>query len=101
MKKLPLTSTKDILEHLLYVVFYRKILILTLFFLMALLLFFGVYLITPKYEATAEILVHGNPLQQLLPFKDITYPPEYNPHINTALEIVQIGKGREIVEVIV
>lgn len=101
MKRLPLTSTKDILEHLLYVVFYRKILILTLFFLMALLLFGGVYLITPKYEATAEILVHANPLQQLLPFKDITYPPEYNPHINTALEIVQIGKSREIVEVIV
>jgi uncharacterized protein involved in exopolysaccharide biosynthesis len=58
----------------------------------------GTYLITPRFEATAKILVHRNPDQQPILFKDITSPGLANPNINPAYNIVDIAKSRGIAE---
>ncbi|MDY6970928.1 MAG: Wzz/FepE/Etk N-terminal domain-containing protein [Thermodesulfobacteriota bacterium] len=98
MRELQLDSAKDIMSHFVYVVFYRKIIVMISFVVMLGLLLFAIYLITPRYEATVKILVDQNPAQQPFPYKDLVYQPEQGLRSNKAMEVVEISKSRDIAE---
>lgn len=66
-----------------------------------LLILFVTYLKTPKYRATAKILIRSNPQQQLILFKDLSTPGQDLPAINPASDLIQILTGQEMAQQIV
>jgi len=64
---------------------------------------FGTYLVTPIYEATARILIHMNPQQQLILFNDLVTPAPTNIslRINPANNLIEISRSKSIAEKIV
>lgn len=65
---------EKLLFHFFYVIFKRKWLMVSLFFLTMALIIFFTYLITPVWEATTLVLVEGNPKKQMILFPDISSP---------------------------
>ena len=67
-------SPRTILRYAAYVLFKKKLLIVTLFIFTLFSFAFGTFLISPQWEATTKILVLENPKQQMILFKDLTAP---------------------------
>lgn len=55
---------------------------------------FGIYMIEPKYKATAKILVRHNPQQQLILFKDMETPGPVSHLINPANNLLELATSR-------
>ena len=91
-------TKREFLNGFFYTVFKRKVSLVILFFAFFGVILFGTYLITPTYEATTKILVHMNPSQQLILFRDLASPSQVNPRINPVNNLIQISKGQSIAE---
>lgn len=67
-------SPRKILRYIAFVLFKRKLLIIVLFCFTVFSFAFWTFLISPRWKATAKILVLQNPKQQMIMFNDLTVP---------------------------
>src|SRR3989304_93429 len=91
----------EFLYDLLYVLFKRKYLAISLFIFTFVGIVFGTYLVTPIWKATAKVRVQLNPKQQLTMYQGITTPGGEIGGVNPANDIVQILTSRAIAEEVV
>lgn len=84
-------SPNRILEHIFFVLFKRKYLILGTFGGTMFLLVFFTYLLTPKWESAVKLLVLKNPRQQMILFKDLSVPSinDVNSSANDLVELLK------------
>ncbi|MFQ6091825.1 MAG: GumC family protein [bacterium] len=92
------TTKREFLFNFFYTVFKRRLSIVMIFFAFFGIVLLGTYLVTPTFEATTKILVHMNPSQQLILFRDLATPSEVNPRINPANNLIQISTGQSVAE---
>jgi uncharacterized protein involved in exopolysaccharide biosynthesis len=101
-KQIPGMTPRDLLQGFFLVVFRRWRLILVLFAVGVLGLCGYLYLEYPLYKATVTILVHKNPRQQLILFRDMATPAEPDYKVTPADNLMEIvrspGIAKQIVE---
>src|SRR3989304_6043806 len=91
----------EFLYDLLYVLFKRKYLAISLFIFTFVGIVFGTYLVTPIWKPTAKVRVQLNPKQQLNVYQGITTPVGEIPGINPANDVIQILTSRVLAEELV
>jgi uncharacterized protein involved in exopolysaccharide biosynthesis len=90
-----------ILYNIFYVVFRRKWALISICIIAYLLILFLTFLKTPKYKATAKILVRTLPQQQLILFRDLATPGQEFARVNPAANLIQILTSQAIAQEIV
>lgn len=94
-------TPREMLIQFNLVVFRRKWLILVVFLLVMAAICTYIYLQYPLHKATALILVHENPRQQLILFHDIASPAQPNVQVNPAKNLIEISRSTELAREIV
>jgi uncharacterized protein involved in exopolysaccharide biosynthesis len=89
-----------ILRYVAFVLFKRKLLIVTLFIFTPFSFAFGTFLISPQWKATTKILVLENPKQQMILFKDLATPTPLQKE-NPVYDLVLILKSNAFASEIV
>ncbi len=84
-------SPRKILRHIAFVLFKRKLLIITLFVFTVFSFAFWTFLISPRWKATTKVLVLQNPKQQMILFRDLTVPspPQQGTSPNDLVQILR------------
>ncbi len=94
-------TPRDLVGECIMVVFRRKLMILTAFLLGVVGVVGYTYLQYPLYRATVTILVHENPRQQLILFRDIATPAQSSPTTNPAKNLIEISRSTELARQVV
>ncbi len=84
-------SPRRILRNIVFVLFKRKLLIITLFVFTVFSFAFWTFLISPRWKATTKVLVLQNPKQQMILFRDLTVPspPQQGTSPNDLVQILR------------
>ncbi len=94
-------SSRPTLQNIIYVLFRRKILIISSFITVFAAMLFFIWLITPTYKATNRVLVHNNYKQQIGLIRDLATPGTMNPRVNWAINILELARSTLITEALV
>jgi len=94
-------TPRELLSEFWLVLFRRKWLILVVFLLGSAGIGAYAYLQYPLYKATALILVHENPRQQLILFHDMATPAQPNYQVNPAKNLIEISRSTELAKQVV
>jgi uncharacterized protein involved in exopolysaccharide biosynthesis len=94
-------TLRDIIYIFFYILFKRKWTLVFTAFIVALLVIFYTFVSTPLYLINTLILVHQNPKQQLILFRDINTPAQASERIYPAFNLKEIVTSRELSEAIV
>jgi uncharacterized protein involved in exopolysaccharide biosynthesis len=94
-------TLRDIIYIFFYILFKRKWTLVFTAFIVALLVVFYTFLSTPLYLINSLIMVHQNPKQQLILFRDINTPAQASERIHPAFNLKEIVTSRELSEAIV
>lgn len=94
-------SPRDLVYRGLSVLFRNKRFVLTVFAVTLFTIVFVAFLITPKFVATAKILVTENPQQQLILFNELETPATANKSVSPSLNLVEMARSLEMAETIV
>jgi len=95
------TTPREMLTEFVLALFRRKWLILVTFVLLMAGVCCYTYLEYPLHKATALILVHENPRQQLILFHDIATPAQPNYQASPAKNLIEISRSTELAKEIV
>lgn len=91
----------QILYNILYILFKRKMTFTVVCISSFAIIAFLTFLKTPKFRATAKILIRPNPQQQLILFRDLATPGQPIPRVNPGSDLIQILTGREMAHEVV
>lgn len=94
-------TLRDISYNFFYVLFKRKGLFAFIWLIVTSLVLFYAYVGTPLFRVNTLILVHQNPKQQLILFRDINTPAQVSQRIHPAFNLKEIVTSRNLNESIV
>jgi len=94
-------STGQLLEHIVYVFFRRWWMMSIWFVVLSFSCLFGIFLVTPTYEAVNSVLIQNNYKQQLGIFDKLSSPGVLNPRVNWANNVTSVAQSYDLAAQIV
>ena len=94
-------TLRDISYNFFYVLFKRKLLFIIASLVVAFSVLLYAYLTTPVHRINSLVLVHQNPKQQLILFRDINTPAQTSQRVHPVYNLKEVVTSRNLSELLV
>ncbi len=91
----------ELLFSTFYTLFKRKWLLIVAFVVLFITSLFAVFLMTPRFDGTAQLMVDLNPRYQVVLFPDFAQPSERQTNVDPSQNLVEILTNRAMAEAVV